>query len=550
MAIPAGDMANGSKFPWRRRVLAVAALFWLICSALALWRYYNFYPTYAAFDQGIFDQVFWNSLRGNFFESSLSSTLSSEVVHDHQVPEVSYHRLGQHFTPALLLWLPYYALFHSPAGLSVLQVSLVTAAGLVLYALARQYLPPQLSAWITASFYAANAVIGPTLANFHDLCQIPLYIFGLLLALEKRWWWLFGLLAVLILLVREDAGVVLFSVGVYLVLSRRHPQVGLAVCTLSFAYMVLLTNLVMPLFSPDISRRFMIEQFGQYVEGDEASTLQVIWGIISHPGRLLTELLSPVDTTIKYVLAQCLPLAFVPLVSPSAWVLGGFPLIKNMLSQDVTALSIDLRYALTIVPGLFYGAILWWSKHRERFQPRFQRLWLFCLGFALVLTVISNPNRALSFAIPDSFQPWVYTSPARQWQHGQVIRSFLAQIPPDASVTTTTYIVPHLSGRREIVRFPLIRVRNDAQKAVPMQYALIDLWQLVQYQEAFDDDRERLVQIVPAIDRILQGRYGMVDFQDGVAFLKRGTESNPTALSDWLAYRQEITPLLQEEDQA
>ncbi|NEQ28875.1 MAG: DUF2079 domain-containing protein, partial [Microcoleus sp. SIO2G3] len=210
----------GRKRTPRQWLLGIAALFWLVCVALVLWRYYGFYPTYAAFDQGIFDQVYWNSLHGRFFESSLSSSLSSAVVHDRQVPDVFYRRLGQHFTPALLLWLPYYAIFHSPAGLSVLQVTIIAIAGIILYHLARQHLSPRLSLWIAGSYYAANAVLGPTVANFHDLCQIPLYIFSLLLAMEKRRWWLFALLCILTVLVREDSGIVLFGVGAYLILSR------------------------------------------------------------------------------------------------------------------------------------------------------------------------------------------------------------------------------------------------------------------------------------------------------------------------------------------
>jgi len=58
----------------------------------------------------------------------------------------------------------------------------------------RRYLEPPLAAMITVSF-AAIAVIGPTLST-SDICQIPLFVFGLLLAMEKRWWWLFWLLSV------------------------------------------------------------------------------------------------------------------------------------------------------------------------------------------------------------------------------------------------------------------------------------------------------------------------------------------------------------------
>jgi hypothetical protein len=75
--------------------------------------------------------------------------------------------------------------------------------------------------------------------------------------------------------------------------------------------MLVLTNLIMPLFSQDISRRFMIERFGQYADGESASTLEIIWGMVSNPWRLLVELFSPFFGTIQYLLGQWLPLAFV-----------------------------------------------------------------------------------------------------------------------------------------------------------------------------------------------------------------------------------------------
>lgn len=540
-----------AKSPELRWVMTTAAIFWLICCGLVLQRYYNFYPTYVSFDQGIFNQVFWNNLHGRLFESSLSSTESSLVMQG-DVPDVAYRRLGQHFTPALLLWLPWYALFPSPAGLSVLQVTLVTVAGFVLYALARHYHPPQLSAWITVSFYAATAVISPTVANFHDICQIPLYIFGLLLALEKRLWWLVWLLAALTLAVREDSGVLLFGIGFYLTVSRRYPQVGLALCSLSLAYMLLLTNLVMPLFSPDISQRFMIEQFGQFVDTKEATTLQVLWGILSNPGRLLAELFIPFDRTIRYLLGQWLPLAFVTVISPSAWLLAGFPTLKILIQQeDITSLSLHLRYAMTLVPGLFYGAILWWTQHPNLFRQRwFRRFWLLCIVLSLFFTVTSNPNRALSFLIPDSFQPWVYVSPARQWQHSQAIRSLLVQIPADANVTATDHIVAHVSNRREVLRFPMMRLRNDADKVVRVDYAIADLWYLEQYQPAFTDYRKSLRQTAERVSDFLTKQYGLIDFRDGVALLQRRAASDPAALAAWTAYLRQLAPILEGQDNA
>ncbi|MBD2005848.1 MULTISPECIES: DUF2079 domain-containing protein [Cyanophyceae] len=534
-----------------RMVMGAAIAFFLFTLILTLHRHYTFYSSY---DQGIFNQVFWNNLHGRFFQSTLSSQLSTNVVHNGEVPEAFYHRLGQHFTPALLLWLPLYALFPYPATLTVLQVTLVTAAGLVLYVLARQYLEPPLSAMITVSFYCANAILGPTLSNFHDICQIPLFMFTLLLAMEKRWWWLFWVLAVLILAVREDSGVSLFGVGFYMILSKRYPRIGLAVCTLSFGYMIVLTNLIMPLFSEDISQRFMMERFGQYADGDEASTLEIIWGMVSNPMRLIVELFSPLDRTIKYLLGQWLPLAFVPAIAPASWMIAGFPLLKLLLGKGMSVLAISIRYAMTVVPGLFYGTILWWGRKQNRgaegmsnsqspIPKSFRRFWIICLSLSLFFTFTSNPNRTLYFLIPDSIQPLVYVPLPRQWEHVSQVRPLLAQIPPDASVTASTYLIPHLSGRREIIRFPNLQLRNDAREVVNVDYIMADLWQMQQYQTAFREERELLQNGIPFIDQLSSsGQYGIIGFKDGAILMQKGAASVEQAIASWQAFRQQVPP--------
>ncbi|MDC0835431.1 hypothetical protein AY599_22580 [Leptolyngbya valderiana BDU 20041] len=527
------------KNPWFRLAIGAAIAFFCVSAVLTLHRYYSFYASY---DQGIFNQVFWNGSHGRFFQSSLSSALSTNVVHQGELPTVYYHRLGQHFTPALLLWLPLYALFPSPVTLTVLQVTLVTAAGLVLYVLARHYVNEAIAAFITISFYGANAVLGPTWGNFHDICQIPLYTFTLLLAMEKRWWWLFWLMAVVLLMVREDSGIGLFGVGVYMVLSRRFPRRGLAVCALSFGYILILTNLIMPLFSEDISERFMIERFGQYAEGDEASTLEIIWGILSNPLRLIGELFTPLGRTIAYLLGQWLPLAFVPAASGAAWSIAGFPLLKLFIARGQSVLSINIRYALTVVPGLFYGAILWWSVRPQLFEKTAVRqFWTFCIALSVLITISANPNRTLSFLVPDSIDPWVKVSLSRQWEHARAIYPLLDRVPEDASVSATTYIVPHLSSRREILRFPKLELVTDEGTAERMEYVLVDLWRLNTYQVAFKHDRARLKVMVPKIENLVaSGEYGLLELRDGVVFLERGASSNPEALQAWETYRGEL----------
>jgi uncharacterized membrane protein len=531
--------------------IATTITFFILALVLTLNRHFSFNSSY---DQGIFNQVFWNGLHNHFFQSSLSSQLSTNVVHNNEVPSVSYHRLGQHFTPALLLWLPVYALLPDPATLTVLQVIFVTAAGMVLYFLAREYLQPNLAGLITASFYGAIAVIGPTLANFHDISQIPLFVFSLLLAMEKRCWWLFAIFAICILAVREDSGVILFGVGVYLVVSRRYPRLGLFLCSLSFLYIVALTNLVMPLFSEDIAKRFMLERFGQYAEGEQASTLEIIWGMVTKPWHLLLEIFTPVSSTFKYLLGQSLSLAFIPLIAPGAWAIAGFPLLQLFISQGDSVLSLTLRYAMNVVPGIFYGTILWWAgqgfknftSDRAKLTPRklipsFRRFWLVCLLISLTFGLADSKNRTLSFLIPDSIQPWIHISLAEQWQHRGKIQSLLAQIPDDASVSATTYLIPHLSSRRAILRLPLVKFRNDRREIVEVDYAIADLWRLERYQVAFKRDRRELKEILNLIaTEVSAGKYGIIDFNDGVILLGKGVKSSSKIETEWRMFQEKI----------
>lgn len=539
-----------------KKAVILAAIAFFVCTlSLTLHRHFSFYSSY---DQGIFNQVFWNGIHGNLFQSTLSSQLSTNVIHGGEVPDVSYHRLGQHFTPALLLWLPIYYLFPHSATLTVLQATFVTVAGLVLFALAKIYLEPAIASLITISFYGANAIIGPTLGNFHDISQIPLFVFSLLLAMEKRCWWLFVVFAICVLAVREDSGITLFGVGVYLILSRRYPRIGFAVCLVSVLYVLTLTNLIMPLFSEDISKRFMLENFGQYAEGDQASTLEIIGNMITNPGLLIKEIFSPFGDTFKYLLGQWLPLAFIPIFAPSAWAISLFPLLKLFLSKGDLVLSISIRYAMSVTPGLFYGSILWWSGQgfrnfslsKDKYQPRklrpkFRRFWIFCICLSTFFTITSNPSETLYFMIPTALKPIVYVSAPEQWEYAGRIKTLLAKIPEDASVSGTTFLIPHLSSRREVIRLPGLEIKNDQQQINQVDYIIADLLHSQRYQVVLTDYRNNFKTIVSSINQALEGgNYGLINSDQGVVLLQKAVKSEAEALADWHTYLRRVKPIL------
>ncbi len=529
----------GNNQPEIRNLFLTAGIFLVPVLALSLNRYFSFYATY---DHGLFNQLFWNNLHGHFFQSSLTGGNSAGALLQDKVPTVSFLHLGQHFVLDFLLWLPIYALFPFPATLVVLQVGLITAGGLVLYALARHYLQPNLSLMITASYYGACAVLGPTFANFYEQCQIPLFAFGLLLALEKQRWWIFWILVVLVLGIREDAGFITFSIGLYLLCSRRYFYVGIVLCLLSFVYVTAVTNVIMPHFSDDNSRLYLASRFDRLVEGNpNPSTLQILWAMLTHPREVVVSLLTPFDKRFFYLIEHWLPLAFIPAISPAAWITAGVPLLVILLQSGDTAFMISVRYALSVVPGLFYGAVLWWSAHKRQFKPRCRRFWALCIALSIVFSIVSNPNRAFYFLIPESFTPWSLVSLPQQWEHVRQIRQVIGQIPADASVSATTYLIPSLSSRREIFRLPALKLQNDQGQIERVDYIAADVWQLLQGHHIFRFDMVRLQAAIPVLDQVLaNATYGVVAVQDGVVLMRKGAPSQPDALKIWTHTRQEV----------
>ncbi|MGF1490682.1 MAG: hypothetical protein ACFBSE_26620, partial [Prochloraceae cyanobacterium] len=78
-----------------------------------------------------------------------------------------------------------------------------------------------------------------------------------------------------------------------------------------------------------------------------------------------------------------------------------------------------------------------------------------------------------------------------------------------------------------------------------VDYVAADLWRLEQYQIAFKNDRDALKRIVIFVERtILDRKYSIIEFKNGVILLQKGAESNPIAMTAWLKFRQKLEPIM------
>src|SRR5207302_394516 len=141
--------------PYLVGLLALA--YFVVYGALSILRhetYHSFGP-----DLGLFDQIFWNTTQGRFFESTMS--LGQPLPHSY---------LSDHFSPIYLLLLPFYALIPRPDTLLLLQTLFLALGIWPIYLLARLKLPPGLPRLAFALAYVLFLPVAfINLFDFHEL---------------------------------------------------------------------------------------------------------------------------------------------------------------------------------------------------------------------------------------------------------------------------------------------------------------------------------------------------------------------------------------------
>lgn len=517
---------------WPRDILALAFGFWLITLLLQIWRLESLSATY---DQALFLQELWSTSAGRPFESSLSSVLSGAVAIHGELPRVDYLHLGQHANVLTLLTAPFVVVAGSWA-LPLIQVTVLTAAGLVLWRLAAARLPRSLARRITLAYFLSGAVLGPALENFHDLIWLPLLGFLVVAALLDRCLWRTLLFSSALLLVREDSGLLLFSLGFWALL--RQPgarRLGVVLMLASFSWVLLVTGWIQPMVDSSLSDRFLQEKFGHLVSDVSGGTGSVLITMLSRPLAVLEAIVSPPGATLGFVLALSLPLMFVPLLSVDTALLLSAPLLIALVSQGRTALAVTLRYVLALVPGLYLGTVLWWTQHpRGWSQAWVRRCWTGAISLGLVLTVLGNPHRSLSALIPDSISPWIHVPPQRMLERRRAARAAVALIPPSASVAADTPLLPLLAQRDTVIRFPKhihYRDRSGDQQTVEWIAAFPGFY--TPLAPVFKRERKQQNSIQDELKQLTESdRYRLVHCASGAVVLQRqdpGTVSAQTS---------------------
>jgi uncharacterized membrane protein len=341
------------------------------------------------------------------------------------------NRLGAHVDPVLAAFAPLWWVWPSPTMLLVVQAIVIALGALPVFWLARKHLR---SRWMPALFALAYLLYAPVqwlaLDEFHAVAlACPFLLYAIWYLDEER------LLAALPFLglaamTKEELPLVVAGLGVWYALARGHRLAGAGIAVAGTALTAFYLTVVMPHYRGGDAPAF----YDRY-DAVGGSPGGIVKTLFTDPVVLLQAVTEGRDLT--YLLQLALPLAGLFLAAPLLLIPALPELAANLLSETATQTSIEFHYTAPIIPFLVAGTVLG--------AARVPRLAPVALAASLAGAVVLGPLWAGEL-VPD-----------RMSAHDRVAARAVGLVPPNVPVSSTNGLGAHLSERRRVFSFPVVR---------------------------------------------------------------------------------------------
>ncbi len=248
---------------------------------------------------------------------------------------------------------------------------------------------------------------------------------------------------------------------------------------------------------------------------------QLVWQIASEPAR------------VAYLVGLFVAFAWFSLLGIELVLLTLPLLLANLLSAYPAQYYGEFHYSAPLI-AYFAGAAAfglgrlwrWIARRTDRSSASFQHLPAAGGGTMAAMAMVQNARTAVRPLVTAGLLIWLLTwagvnylqhgrgplggryDPTPVTAHHKLLERFLTQIPPEAAVTATAAVHPHVSHRRYVYQFPL-----GLEAPVPADWALLDV---TTNTDVAPGDLKRVV------DVMLEDDWGVVDGADGFLLLRRG----------------------------
>jgi len=465
-------------------VSAGAVTFGVGLSALAVLQQRAFWT--GRFDVGNLTQAVWSTAHGDVLEvTGLTGR--------------QFSRLGAHFDPIVAAFAPLWWVWPDPSLLLVTQAAAVATGAIPVYLLGHRHLE---SDWAAAGFGLAYLLHPATqwlvLDDFHPVAlATPLLLWG--------FWFLdtdrlvpFAIVAGAACLTKEQIGLVVAAMGVWYAVRPGRRRIGIAVCVIGIVVSVVAVAVVVPHYAPGGGSPFA----GRY-ESVGGSPGGMVETAVTDPVAIVGAATGGRD--LAYLADLLVPLLCLPLLAPLAAFTALPELALNLLSDTRTQTSIHFHYTAGALPGLMVAAVLGAARLRRRHAWARRPDGRAIVVSTLVAGILLGPLPIWAHV------PYGSDLAAREHVvggHAEIAERAIRLVPADAAVSATNTLGAHLSERRRIFSFPVLREAT---------WVVVD-----RTRPSYRDRADEPEMFAAALARIeASGRFEPVFDEDGILVLRR-----------------------------
>ena len=412
---------------WRRRHLGIAGV---TVAALAFYLYHAFADQArfltTGYDLGIFDQAV-----------RAYAHFKAPMV---PLKGAGYNIFGDHFHPIIAVLAPLYWVWDNVGMLLIAQAVLTAISIPIVYRFARRRASERMSLLIAAAYGFGWPLQGLIDFDFHEVAFATPLVALAIDALDRRDDRRLVMWCAILLLVREDMGMLIALIGAIVIGQRRgQARLGLAMIGTGIVMYLVTTAVVIPHFASGHDFSYG-NQFGSL----GPSVPSAIGNIITRPWHAVDVFFTP-SIKARTLAFLVVPLALLPLRSPYA--LLALPLFAERFFNSRNNLwTATFHYNalpwLILTMAMIDGAAragLFDTNRRALIGRRLLAGLL--VATPVLLTVIGGDVTV----VPVTSLRKAYAHQPSNWVHSA--KAVVAWLPADVCIAADNHLVPHLTNR-------------------------------------------------------------------------------------------------------
>jgi len=471
-------------------------------------------------DMGGYEQIIWNTMHGDFFISTLHSTVNpfnSFIGTGELVTEIIPHTFSSlHMNFIVLVFLPIYSLFQFTETLLISQSIILASGAIPIYYISKNEIKNKpLALIIAASYLLYPALHGANIIDYNYLVFAVPFLLSAFYFFRQRNFKLYWLFIVLSLLVREEVSLFVLFFGIFIFIFQKKLLIGLSTSIIGITWFVIAIFIVMPEIT---GTTYFGGYFGSLTGGRGIEALPSI--LITDPYRILNQILTA-DRGL-YLIQIFSHTGFLSFLSPAYFIMSLPTLLQNLLADFSSLRLMWAHYQLLIIPGVFISTIFSIKKivHKSRRKYKMIFLGIFLLFFSVLSNMAFSPVPIKDLGLIYSNDQITWESRPVAWEFVNVIccetygptvifdinkeqflsiNKAISMIPENTSVSTQDNFVSHLSKRKELYLFPFYYDQVDYVLVMEKVYRVFDTGYVPQeLQEKYisflkNDDRYEII---------------------------------------------------------